>query len=82
MNCLASTSKARLKRSFGTALKLGDSRRPLSSLLMLITMLIWSGCRLGECWLSYFIRVRCCGDSRQRLNRAFELVIKRFAGDS
>ena len=31
---------ARLKRSFGTALKLGDSRRPLSNLLMLITMLI------------------------------------------
>lgn len=30
---------ARLKRSFGTALKLGDSRRPLSNLLMLIAML-------------------------------------------
>ena len=35
---------ARLKRSFGTALKLADSRRPLSSLLMLIatlTLLPW-----------------------------------------
>ncbi|HCR98585.1 MAG: metal-dependent hydrolase [Halomonas sp.] len=35
---------ARLKRSFGTALKLGDSRRPISNLLMLIatlTLLPW-----------------------------------------
>ena len=31
---------ARLKRSFGTALKLGDSRRPLSNLLMLIALLV------------------------------------------
>lgn len=30
---------ARLKRSFGTALKLGDSRRPMSNLLMLIATL-------------------------------------------
>ncbi|MFG6668771.1 metal-dependent hydrolase [Halomonas sp. HNIBRBA4712] len=30
---------ARLKRSFGTALKLGDSRRPVSNLLMLIALL-------------------------------------------
>jgi hypothetical protein len=29
-----------LKRSFGTALKLGDSRRPLSNLLMLIALLV------------------------------------------
>lgn len=36
---------ARLKRSFGTALKLGDSRRPMSNLLMLIatlTLLPWA----------------------------------------
>ncbi|MGP9680066.1 metal-dependent hydrolase [Halomonas sp. AOP27-A1-41] len=36
---------ARLKRSFGTALKLGDSRRPISNLLMLIatlTLLPWT----------------------------------------
>lgn len=36
---------ARLKRSFGTALKLGDSRRPISNLLMLIatlTLLPWA----------------------------------------
>jgi len=35
---------ARLKRSFGTALKLGDSRRPMSNLLMLIatfTLIPW-----------------------------------------
>ncbi|WP_249978177.1 metal-dependent hydrolase [Vreelandella olivaria] len=30
---------ARLKRSFGTALKLGDGRRPLSNLLMMIAVL-------------------------------------------
>ncbi|MCP1314922.1 MULTISPECIES: metal-dependent hydrolase [unclassified Halomonas] len=30
---------ARLKRSFGTAMKLGDSRRPVSNLLMLIALL-------------------------------------------
>ncbi|WP_447927590.1 MULTISPECIES: metal-dependent hydrolase [unclassified Vreelandella] len=30
---------ARLKRSFGTALKLGDSRRPVSNLLMLIALM-------------------------------------------
>ncbi|MCS2611231.1 metal-dependent hydrolase [Halomonas dongshanensis] len=30
---------ARLKRSFGTALKLGDAKRPLSNLLMMIALL-------------------------------------------